>query len=186
MLTNNGAMGIRAFSPSGSIRYNPAVCTRHGMRWTKFLSPRRPESLGSATHYMIAAGLLLLAVALRFVVAPHSGHFPFITFFPATALAALIGGLGPGMMVAAGGGFLAAGMFFPRPVSEFTLEEWVPVAFYVMTELIICLVIDAMHAANGRYLTLAEEVRSLRDGGEQHAAPDKIIRLEERATGAGK
>lgn len=154
------------------------------MRSFALVTARRPETLGRSVHYAIAAGLVVLAIALRVVIAPVNAGFPFITFFPATALAALIGGLGPGIMVALCGGFLASAFFFPYPISDFTGEDWGPVVFYVLTEVIICMVIDAMHAANGRYLTLAEEVQSLRSAAPAQTAPAEaqLIRLRPEAT----
>lgn len=128
----------------------------------RLLAIRRRESLGSFRHYLIGLGLVVLAVLLRLIITTHgSASAPFITFFPATALAALIGGLGPGIMVAACGAFLASVAFFPRPISGFLIEDWVLLGFYLLTEVVICLVIDAMHAANSRYITLAEEFTKL-------------------------
>ncbi len=139
-------------------------------------APRRPQALGSFTHYAIAAVLLCCAVLLRFIIAPVESGFAFITFFPTTALAALIGGLGPGVMVAVGGGLLASSLFFPHSVAEFGPQDWGIVAFYILTEIIICLVIDAMHAANGRYLDLVQELSELR--GDAAASPtDKVVPL---------
>lgn len=123
---------------------------------------RRKESLGSFGHYIIGLTLVAFAVVLRLIIVSHSSaSAPFITFFPATALAALIGGVGPGLMVSACGAFLASIAFFPRPISEFIIEDWVLLGFYLLTEVVICLVIDAMHAANSRYITLAEELTKM-------------------------
>lgn len=119
------------------------------------------KSLGSLNHYLIGLALVVGAVILRLIITSQtSASAPFITFFPATTLAALIGGLGPGLMVAACGGILASTFFFPHPISEFVTEDWVLLLFYFMTEIVICLVIDAMHSANNRYLMLIEEIES--------------------------
>ncbi|WP_321527804.1 DUF4118 domain-containing protein [Sedimenticola selenatireducens] len=125
------------------------------------LGIRHKKALGSLNHYLIGFTLVVGAVILRLIITSQtSASAPFITFFPATALAALIGGLGPGLMVAGFGGILASLFFFPHPISEFVTEDWVLLLFYFITEIVICLVIDAMHSANNRYLTLIEEVES--------------------------
>ncbi|AKH20374.1 DUF4118 domain-containing protein [Sedimenticola thiotaurini] len=125
------------------------------------LSIRHKEALGSLNHYLIGIALVIGAIVLRLIITSHtSASAPFITFFPATALAALIGGLGPGLMVAGLGGVLASMFFFPHPISEFVTEDWVLLVFYFITEIVICLVIDAMHSANNRYLVLVEEIES--------------------------
>jgi len=125
------------------------------------LGIRQKKSLGSLNHYLIGFALVVGAVILRLIITSQtSANAPFITFFPATALAALIGGLGPGLMVAACGGILASTFFFPHSITEFVTEDWVLLLFYFITEIVICLVIDAMHSANNRYLTLIQEVES--------------------------
>ena len=131
------------------------------MRYPLF-GVRRRESLGSLKHYLIGIALVAGAVLLRLMITSEatSAAAPFITFFPATALAALIGGLGPGIMVAICGAILASTTFWTHPVLEFVTEDWVLLCFYIVTEIIICLVIDAMHSANSRYLMLIEEVES--------------------------
>ncbi|WP_186297797.1 DUF4118 domain-containing protein [Sedimenticola selenatireducens] len=131
------------------------------MRYPLF-GVRRRESLGSLNHYLIGLALVVGAVLLRLMITSEatSAAAPFITFFPATALAALIGGLGPGIMVAACGAVLASTIFWTHPVFEFVAEDWVLLCFYLVTEIIICLVIDAMHSASSRYLMLIEEVES--------------------------
>jgi|SaaInl7_135m_RNA_FD_contig_21_1999937_length_868_multi_15_in_0_out_0_1 hypothetical protein len=132
-----------------------------------FFGIRRRESLGSFRHYLIGLCLVVLAVLIRLIITKQgSASAPFITFFPATALAALIGGLGPGVMVAACGAFLASMAFFPRPISGFILEDYVLLGFYLLTEVVICLVIDAMHSANSRYITLVEELTELESSSE--------------------
>ncbi len=154
------------------------------MRYPLF-GVRRRESLGSLKHYLIGLALVVGAVILRLMITSQmSASAPFITFFPATALAALIGGLGPGVMVAACGALIASTAFFPRPITEFVTEDWVLLGFYLVTEVVICLVIDAMHSANSRYLTLIEEVQSKR--GADHALRDSGQHRNPHATGAGE
>lgn len=136
------------------------------------LGIRQKKSLGSVNHYLIGLVLVIGAVLLRLIITSQTtASAPFITFFPATALAALIGGLGPGLMVAACGGILASVFFFPHPITEFVTEDWVLLFFYLVTEIVICLVIDAMHAANNRYLMLIEEIESKKVPGNSSLNP---------------
>lgn len=137
------------------------------------LGIRRKQSLGSLNHYLIGFIFVIGAVILRLIITSQTtATAPFITFFPATALAALIGGLGPGLMVAAFGGILASVYFFPHPIAEFVTEDWVLLIFYLMTEIVICLVIDAMHSANNRYLMLIEEIESSNEPNSSQLKPD--------------
>jgi PAS domain S-box-containing protein len=68
--------------------------------------------------YGLAVLLVAAATVLRWVLEYEFGPFPtFITFYPALILAALIGGLGPGL-VATGLGAFAATYFFRPPASS--------------------------------------------------------------------
>ncbi|MGE3744055.1 MAG: DUF4118 domain-containing protein, partial [Geminicoccaceae bacterium] len=49
--------------------------------------------------YGIALGLVAVALLMRWLVAHYVGpRVPFITFYPAIIVAALLGGLGPGIV----------------------------------------------------------------------------------------
>lgn len=64
--------------------------------------------------YVVAAGLVILAFALRFeFYGGLNNRLPFSFFLPATMLAAWYGGLGPGMLAAAAGLLLGDYFFLP-------------------------------------------------------------------------
>ena len=51
------------------------------------------------------------------------GVVPFATFFPAALLAALVGGIGPGTLVAVLGGIIGWWAFFDPPMAFFPADE---------------------------------------------------------------
>ena len=67
--------------------------------------------LGRSARYVVAAGLMLLALALRLGLAPVSAGLQYVTFFPAVALAAIVGGHRAGLFATAIGLVLATCIF---------------------------------------------------------------------------
>ncbi|GAB6051808.1 hypothetical protein JCM17960_06280 [Magnetospira thiophila] len=57
--------------------------------------------------------LMAVALAARMLIAPIEGGIQYVTFFPAVALAAVVGGLWPGLFAALIGIVLATYIFWP-------------------------------------------------------------------------
>lgn len=100
-------------------------------------------------------GLVLFGIALgaRFAATmlPPRG-FPFLTFFPAVILSALVGGLGPGIMVAVLS-TLSAWYFFISPARSFgslSRPDLVALVFFVVVLFIDVVVIHVMTVALDR------------------------------------
>lgn len=98
-------------------------------------APVRPGSLAAyllavGLAYLLAVGLMLLATLLRLLLDPVLVGVQFITFFPAIVIAALVGGLGPGILAAVLG-FLAAWFLFFEPTLSFSLVGFATAASLV-------------------------------------------------------
>ncbi|MDA8232689.1 MAG: HAMP domain-containing sensor histidine kinase [Magnetospirillum sp.] len=115
-------------------------------------------------HYVVAVVLVLVAIALRMALAPQTGGIPFVTFFPMIALAALIGGFGPGMLVTIAGAGASLLWFYPPRVYT---NAYSAMAIYVVGETIVCLAIDAMHRYYRDYVRTSRELERARRAAEQ-------------------
>lgn len=76
---------------------------------------------GSIKSYSIALGLVCFALLARVLTAPIETGLPFLAFFPAVTLAALFGGIGPGVFAMAISSILATYLFMP-PFQTFTFQ----------------------------------------------------------------
>ena len=97
-------------------------------------------SAGSAEAYAFATVCVAVAAAVRWVVGLwFEGIVPFATFFPAVLLAALVGGIGPGILAAIAGGAIGWWAFMPPPMAFFPLKPGQGVS--LITYLITCLIL---------------------------------------------
>ena len=111
----------------------------------------------------VAATLFAGALALRFLLAPYlpSSGFPFLTFFPAVLVTALLAGLWAGLAVSAAS-VLAAWWFFIAPAGTLlgvSRPDTIALWFFALILVVDCLVIHGMHRA-------VERAR----GAERHGA----------------
>jgi two-component sensor histidine kinase len=96
---------------------------------------RKLISAGSAEAYAFAIVCVALAAAVRWVAGLwFEGIVPFATFFPAVLLAALIGGIGPGILAA-----IAGGTFLPPSMTFFPLKPGQVIS--LIAYLITCLIL---------------------------------------------
>ena len=98
--------------------------------------------------YILALALVGLALAIRLLVAPVEDGFQFVAFFPAVAMAALIGGFFPGALAILASVFLVSWILFP-PYWEFGIDDgsnelWSGLLFLI-GGFIIAISIDALH-----------------------------------------
>lgn len=101
-------------------------------------------------RFSLAAVFFGVALAGRFTLndlLPPTG-FPFLTFFPATLLAAALTGLAPAVMVSFAS-VIAAWYYFMGPVGAFptATPDLIAVAFFTAILLVDCLVIHALKSA---------------------------------------
>ncbi|MEO5346043.1 MAG: response regulator [Magnetococcus sp. YQC-9] len=96
----------------------------------------------------IAVALLVLAFVVRELIGPPELGLPFLTFFPAAALAAFFGGFWSGMMMAVMGAILATYAYIP-PYHALPFEFQFATVFgnlvYLLDELIVCSAMATLH-----------------------------------------
>lgn len=130
-----------------------------------FIDILTPMQRGGATGYLTASGLILVALLVRMAIAPTEAGLPFLTFFPAVTLAAVLGGFGPGLFAMVISSILASYKFIP-PFNAFPFTfhpevVWSNVVFYV-EELIVIFVVEAMYRQRGNYVTTANLLKQLK------------------------
>ncbi|MBB5693151.1 PAS domain S-box protein [Muricoccus pecuniae] len=109
---------------------------------------RFPVLQGLGARYSLALALFALALVARFALdrwLPPAG-FPFLTFFPAVMLAALLTGLGPGLLVAALSVLAAKEFFFDPPglMAGYSVPTIVALVFFGSVLVLDCVVIHVM------------------------------------------
>jgi PAS domain S-box-containing protein len=117
---------------------------------------------GPLVGYVIALGLVVCAAVIRGALGFAPGAFPYLTFFPAIFLSAMIGGLGPGLFAAALSG-TAAWLFLPldRASALPGSADALPVIFYALVSLFICVIIAGFQTATDRLRTERQRVSEL-------------------------
>jgi two-component sensor histidine kinase len=95
---------------------------------------------GSASAYTFAIFCVAVAAAVRWAAGLwFEGIVPFATFFLAVLLAALIGGIGPGILAAIAGGFIGWWVFLPPAMVFFPLKPGQVIS--LLAYLITCLIL---------------------------------------------
>jgi PAS domain S-box-containing protein len=117
---------------------------------------------GPLVGYVIALGLVVCAAVIRGALGFAPDAFPYLTFFPAIFLSAMIGGLGPGLFAAALSG-TAAWLFLPldRASALPGSADALPVIFYALVSLFICVIIAGFQTATDRLRTERQRVSEL-------------------------
>lgn len=105
----------------------------------------RPSAVWAC--YGLALAIFALAFWARLAILPAQAGLGFLTFYPATAFAALWCGTGPGLMVVALGGLAAHYAFMP-PYWAFKwpipFDQGISEAPYLLSGVIICLIVHQM------------------------------------------
>ena len=128
-----------------------------------WLTSERPAWL----RYGVAIGLTLLSVWLRIALAPADSGGRFVTPALAVALAALFGGLGPGL-VSTFLGLVLVNFFMVEPYGSFALGKtaeafWLN-AWHLVTQLVVVGAIALMQSRNRQ---LREAARQIREGQQR-------------------
>lgn len=131
-----------------------------------FLDKLTPSRRGGVMGYLLASGLVVGALLARFAIAPTEAGLPFLTFFPAVTLAAVAGGVGPGLFAMMVCAILASYLFIPPfhafPLAFDTYVVWSN-AVFCAEEMIVILVVDAMYRQRINYVTttrLLEKIKA--------------------------
>jgi len=119
-----------------------------------------PPIASPVFRYVVAIGVTALAVALRAALTPLWGqHLPLISFFPAVAASAWLGGLGPGLLTTALSTLAAAWLWLPLRESR-DAAEVVGLLVFAATGVLISVLMEALHRTRAR---LAENMRALQE-----------------------
>ena len=128
-------------------------------------SPAYPLAWSAGRRYAAATVLLSLALGMRLLIAPVEGGLTFVTVYPAVLVAFFALGLGPGALVAAAGGVIAAYVFLaPHYTFAKPAAVYVNLLFYALTCVLTGLIVNALHATARR---LRETLRQLETNRDQ-------------------
>ncbi|OGS80928.1 MAG: hypothetical protein A2061_03570 [Gallionellales bacterium GWA2_59_43] len=113
-----------------------------------------PEKRGGIHHLLLAIILMVVALWVRMAIAPIAAGLQYLTFFPAVALAAIVGGYRAGLLAVLIGIVFATFIFTP-PYYSISLEVlqaslWSNVVF-LMDGIIVSFSIEAMHRYRQKY-----------------------------------
>lgn len=97
--------------------------TRKSLVRQLLLPPRLGQGPGAPVHYALVVILVTAATLLRYWLAPYLPEAViFLTYYPAVMIAALLGGLGPGILATVLAA-TCANYFFLSPVGVFTIAN---------------------------------------------------------------
>jgi signal transduction histidine kinase len=115
-----------------------------------------------AVNYLIALALMGIALMVRMLIAPVNAGLQYVTFFPAVTLAAVVGGLWPGIFTTLLGLALATFIFTP-PYYSFSIEAIKNAMgsnlVFLLDGIIVCSSIEAMHRYRARYAAELKEAK---------------------------
>lgn len=119
-----------------------------------FRAPSEPVQAPTWARYAVALGAVGAAIATRALLTPEIGPtaLPFITFFPAVAVAAWFGRLKPAVLCLVLSA-LAADRFFTEPLHSLhgsSGSHALALAAFVLSAGVIVVAIETMHAARSR------------------------------------
>ena len=142
-----------------------------------------PARRGGFRLHVYALLLTLFALAMRLAIAPIDGGVQYVTFFPAVALAAVIGGFWPGLLSAVVGAALAS-YFFWAPYQTFVFELRYQTVLsntvFLIDALFVCTAIEAMHRFYRRFADAEHDLQLA--ASVFHNSADGIMVTDDRGT----
>lgn len=105
-------------------------------------------------NYLIAASFIAIALCVRVGLAPVDVGLQYVAFFPAVTLAAVVGGLWPGLFATVLG-LIVVTFIFTAPYYSFSTESLRNSLggnlLFLFDGVIVCSVIEAMHRYRAKY-----------------------------------
>ena len=133
----------------------------------------------------MAIVIAIAAAVLRLAFLQQLGlRVTFVTFYPAVILAALYGGLGPGLL-ATGLSALLADYFWMEPVGTLRpndLADTLGLGIFCASGGLVCFVTEAMHRARARAAVAEEQARQ---ASEREQVQQALRQTEERLAAFG-
>jgi PAS domain S-box-containing protein len=129
------------------------------------MNRQNPVRRSAWIRYGVAIASVVLGWLAREALTPGIGPtaLPFIFFFPAVAVAAWFGGLGPGLLAVALSA-LAANWFFTAPIHAFSIAsryDFLALGAFLLASMLIVGAIQTMHVTRGRLVNeIAERKRA--------------------------
>jgi len=118
-----------------------------------------PKKRGGIHHMLLSVVLMVLALMVRFAIAPVNIGWQYVVFFPPVTLAAVAGGFKPGLLATLIGAFFATYFFTPpyQTISMDVLQRALGGNLvFLMDGLVVSIAIEAMH----RYrMKLAQQLK---------------------------
>jgi PAS domain S-box-containing protein len=146
----------------------------------------RPVRSNPGLGYPLAFLLVCLAVAARLLGGPVLTSFPFLTFYPAIVIAALLCGPGPAALAAVlGAGFSVYFLFDVTSTLRFEgVGLWIAIGFYACTNALIIALMDGMLRALEHQHATARRLQLAMDAGgmavwEYDLAQERVIATPE-------
>lgn len=147
-------------------------------RW--IFRPALTQSLSTALRWLAAGGLVLLFFGIRYWLFPDQHSLPFLLFFPAIILSAVVFDRGSGVFATLLSAALAIYFFVP-PFGAFLLEERaaaISAVLFVLTGLFVALVTEALHVAFLEVEALRQESERERRRAEETAHERDLLLAE--------
>lgn len=141
-------------------------------RWTSrivsALALLAPFGRTRPVHYLMAAVMVGMALALRLLMAPQNAWLQYVTFLPAVTLVAVFGGPGPAMAAAVASFCLADYLFFP-PVNAFHFSGHALLSgmSFLADCAVVCGAVGAMQHYYRRYMSTADLLARAKSNEEQ-------------------
>jgi len=135
-------------------------------------------------RYGVAIGVVAVGWLLREVLTPAVGPsaLPFIFFFPAVAIAAWYGGLGPGILAVAVSALIANFFFDPAQTLEHTSYDIAAILAFFFSCSFILAAIEAMHRTRAR---LVRETADRQENAAERARAQNLLATTLASIGDG-
>ncbi|MDD4927801.1 MAG: histidine kinase [Gallionella sp.] len=148
----------------------------------RFLDRFSPSQRGKPVGYLVAVVLVMVALFGRLAIAPAESGIPFLTFFPAVTLVAVLCGAGPGLFAMLISSVLASYLFIPPfGVFVFTFHAsavWSNVVFCV-EEMLVIFVVEAMYRQHARFATASFMLEKVKEDENKRQMTAAILRESE-------
>ncbi len=114
--------------------------------------------MSQTSSFLLAILIYLVALVLRFWIAPVESGFPFITFYPAMVVAFYLCGISAGAVVAVLSGITAFVIFIPPYWSFYAnTEGYVAVITFLISSYVIGLLVRKLQRSEARFFRIIDD-----------------------------
>ena len=171
-------VSVRPVGSRKMVGYPVTTASRMRQLLEKQLSAFVAAKRSSFYHYLLALLLVWIAYLARIAISPPDSGLTFLTFFPAVALVAIVGGIWPGLFATAVSMVLVTHQFI-APVGAWSFEfkqgtVWMNIVFLV-DGLIVCIAIEAMRHYYRNYIQTVDALSKSREHEARVNAANKEL-----------